>query len=144
MTNEDAPLPDLTSNDCACSGRNLDRLVQPAILTALASEDLHGYALLQALGAMPTFGGQAPNSAGIYRSLHQMQARGLVTSDWCTSEVGPSRRLYSLTDEGRRCLARWAETLALYRLAIDQLLDVARENLSTSRQRQEKRVAHEN
>lgn len=114
---------------CACAGRNLDRLVQPAILTALARGDLHGYALLRALATMPPADGQAPDSGGVYRALHQMQERGLVTSSWAESGAGPSRRLYHLTAEGRACLRRWVGTLANYRDAVDGLLTLARAEL---------------
>ena len=122
----DDPLPELKYCDCPCAGRNLDKLVQPAILTVLASEDLHGYVLVQRLAEMPMFGGQKPDATGVYRFLRQMEERALVTSSWDTSEAGPAKRLYQLTDAGRACLVRWADTLATYRDAIGELLEVTR------------------
>ena len=125
-TQTDAPLPELKYQDCPCAGRNLDKLVQPAILTVLASEDVHGYVLVQRLAEMPMFRGQKPDATGVYRFLRQMEERELVTSTWDTSESGPAKRLYHLTATGRACLVRWVETLATYHTALGELLAVTR------------------
>ena len=122
----DSALPDLKYQDCPCAGRNLDKLVQPAILAVLAREDLHGYLIVQRLAEMPMFGGQKPDATGVYRFLKQMEERALVTFTWDLSENGPAKRLYTLTEAGRACLARWTDTLATYRDAISELLDTAR------------------
>ena len=122
----DIPLPDLKYQDCPCAGRNLDKLVQPAILTLLAREDAHGYMLVQHLAEMPIFRGQKPDATGVYRFLRQMEERELVTSTWDTSETGPAKRLYHLTDAGRACLNRWAETLSIYHCALGELLELTR------------------
>jgi PadR family transcriptional regulator PadR len=126
MTHADTPLPDLTYEDCPCAGRNLDKLVQPAILTVLAREDAHGYVLVQRLADLPTFHGDKPDTTGVYRFLRQMEERGLVTSTWDTSETGPAKRLYHLTEAGRGCLGRWVDTLCTYHQALGELLEVAR------------------
>ena len=119
-------LPDRQSALCPCAGNTLDKLVQPAILAALAREDAHGYILVQRLAAMPLFHGEKPDATGVYRFLRLLESRALVTSSWDTSETGPAKRLYHLTDAGRACLARWVDTLAAYRDAIGNLLDTAR------------------
>ena len=125
-TQPDAPLPDLRYQDCPCAGRNLDKLVQPAILIVLAREDLHGYMLVQRLAEMPMFRGQKPDATGVYRFLRQMEERALVTSTWDTSEAGPAKRLYRLTEAGRACLLRWVNTLATYHDALGELLVMTR------------------
>ncbi|MEI6518919.1 MAG: helix-turn-helix transcriptional regulator [bacterium] len=118
----DTLLPDLKYNDCPCAGRNLDKLVQPAILTVLAHESLHGYVLVQRLADMPMFGGQKPDATGVYRFLRQMEERALVTSTWDTSEIGPAKRLYIITKSGLSCLCRWKNTLSTYYNALGELL----------------------
>lgn len=122
----DALLPDLKYQDCACAGRNLDKLVQPAILAVLASEDAHGYVIVQRLTEMPMFRGQKPDPTGVYRYLRQMEDRELVTSKWDTSEAGPAKRIYGITEEGCSCLTRWMETLSAYHDALGELLEVTR------------------
>ncbi|MHB1457156.1 MAG: helix-turn-helix transcriptional regulator [Armatimonadota bacterium] len=125
-TQNDTLLPDLKYQDCPCAGRNLDKLVQPAILAVLASEEAHGYILVQRLMEMPMFRGQKPDATGVYRYLRQMEERELVTSKWDTSKAGPAKRVYGLTEEGRSCLAHWIDTLSAYHDALGELLEVTR------------------
>lgn len=129
-TQNDPLLPDLKYHDCPCAGRNLDKLVQPAILAVLASEDAHGYIIVQRLTEMPMFHGQKPDATGVYRYLRQMEERELVASKWDTSETGPAKRIYGITEEGRSCLARWMETLSTYHDALGELLEVTRKAIA--------------
>ena len=47
------------------------------------------------------------NSGTIYRALRQMEKSGLVSSMWDTSEDGPAKRLYSVTQGGSLFLKNW-------------------------------------
>lgn len=125
-TGDRVPLPVIQSADCACDGRTLARLVQPAILTALAQGEAHGYMIVRRLSEMPMYRGHKPDATGVYRFLRQMEQTGLVTSEWETSKAGPAKRLYRLSGAGRDCLGRWVATLAQYREAIGQLLELTR------------------
>ena len=109
-------------DDCPCSGGTLDKLLQPAILTALAQGDLHGYRIVRQVASLPIFKGRPPDVSGVYRSLRLMEARKLVVASWNVSERGPAKRLYTLTAAGRQCLRRWQETLRAYQEAIGSLL----------------------
>ena len=109
-----------------CTGKTLDKLIQPAILTVLARGPLHGYAIVQRIARMPVLHGQEPDAAGVYRTLRSLARRGCVTSSWDVSGTGPARRLYELTKAGEQCLATWVETLGAYRKAIGGLLRAAR------------------
>lgn len=111
----------LSLDECPCGGRNLDKLLQPAILAALARGPLHGYRILQQLGDMPAFGGHKPDPAGVYRLLKTMEDRGVLSAKW-ELDSGPARRQLELTAEGRRCMVKWAKTLQGYRNALDLLL----------------------
>jgi DNA-binding PadR family transcriptional regulator len=113
-----------------CSGGTLDKLLQPAILTALAGTDgAHGYELDNQIEGMSLMRGQKPDLGGVYRLLKRMEQRGLVASDWDLSEPGPAKRVYHVTDAGMDCLARWVQTLSEYRSAIDELVHDASEIL---------------
>ncbi len=109
-------------NRCPCSGATLAKLVQPALLTALAREPLHGYRIAEELGRLPIVKGDRPDTTGLYRTLRAMERRGLVRSEWEPSEAGPDRRLYRLTRSGRTCLSRWEQTLVEYHKAVGGLL----------------------
>ena len=62
------------------------------------------------------------DSGTIYRTLRQLEKTGLVSSWWDTSESGPARRLYSLTQAGDIFLAGWIEALQNYQTMIQQAL----------------------
>lgn len=112
--------------DCPCMGGTLDRLVQPAILLALAEEPLHGYRLAERIGEMPMFRGARPDASGIYRFLRSMESKGLVVATWDLSESGPAKKSYQITESGQACLRQWIETLQGYRDGITALLKAAR------------------
>ena len=116
--------------ECPCEGSSLDKLVQPAILIILSERPLHGYGLVERLSEMPMFGGHKPDGAGVYRFLKTMEAKGLVASQWDTSQRGPARRSYEITAAGERCLRTWLRTLETYRDAINSLVRAARKATS--------------
>jgi PadR family transcriptional regulator, regulatory protein PadR len=116
-------------DDCPCQGTTLAKLLQPAILTVLAEGKLHGYRIVERLADMPLLSGSRPDSTGVYRFLRLMEGNGLLTASWDTSNAGPAKRLYRLTNDGRKCLARWVKTLTQYCRAIDDLLDMAQHAL---------------
>ncbi|MDY0357583.1 MAG: PadR family transcriptional regulator [Sedimentisphaerales bacterium] len=110
---------------CICTGRSLDRMLRPAILTVLhdQSRGLHGYAIEKHLQVFAFFQEQLPDYTGLYRLLKRMEAEGLLSSTQCDSQAGPSKRMFRLTDKGRRCLSRWFESLTEYRRMLDDLLE---------------------
>jgi len=109
-------------DNCACSGKSLARLLQPALMSVLAGEPLHGYLIAQRLRKLSLFKDSPPDYAGIYRFLNSMEEQGLVKSEWDTADAGPAKRRYGLTRKGRSCMARWLATLTDYRQAIDDLV----------------------
>jgi PadR family transcriptional regulator, regulatory protein PadR len=115
---------------CPCGGATLDKLVQPAILTVLAAEPLHGYCIVERMADLRIWRGHKPDPTGVYRTLKAMQARGLVDAAWDAPQAGPAKRLFSLTSDGRRCMALWVATLDDYRDGIAEIVmhlrDVAR------------------
>lgn len=116
-------------DQCPCSGKSLARLIQPAVMAALAAgEPLHGYVILQRLRGMAMFRDQGPDATGLYRLLHTMEQDGLVSAAWDVSARGPAKRRYALTADGRACLGRWVGTLRTYQAAIGDLLATAAEH----------------
>lgn len=119
-------------SQCACAGRNLDKLIQPAILAILSQGPIHGYGLAERIGRLPICGGQPPDATGIYRFLKTMEDRGMVSWTWDLSQRGPARKTYEITPQGDRCLEQWVETLEQYRQAINALVRLAKSSLDTS------------
>jgi PadR family transcriptional regulator PadR len=90
--------------------RQIHRFLEPCLLLLVLCRETHGYELVDDL---KSFGyEQNPvDTSTIYRSLRDMEARGLVSSRWDTSNVGPARRVYQTTEEGEHYLAWWVEDL---------------------------------
>ena len=83
----------------------------PILLLMLRQWSSYGYELME---KMSTFGLAAMNPGSFYRTLRQMEKDGMVSSSWNTSEGGPARRMYSITDAGEAYLNFWAESLDQY------------------------------
>jgi DNA-binding PadR family transcriptional regulator len=115
--------------DCPCTGKNLARLLHPAILTVLAQESLHGYRILERLADETMFHGQPPDPAGVYRILKSMEQEGLVTCNWDLQSSGPARRQYTITERGMACLSKWLETITTYQNSITMLRTTIRKAL---------------
>ncbi|MGI6216768.1 MAG: PadR family transcriptional regulator [Coriobacteriales bacterium] len=122
-----SPKTDDDLKECAELGKNLSRMSQPTILAILAEAGmpLHGYRIVKLAAGSPMFGGNKPDATGIYRALKKMEEQGLVTAEWETPETGAAKRLFELTDKGRKCLRRWIDALACYTLTIQELRDMA-------------------
>lgn len=82
--------------------------IRPCLLLLVGERASHGYDLLERLHDL---GLTRIDPGGLYRALRAMEQEGLVASEWETSEMGPARRTYELTDEGREWLHAWAGSL---------------------------------
>jgi DNA-binding PadR family transcriptional regulator len=111
---------------CACEGHTLDRMLQPTVMALLAEGPQHGYALVQQLSESPLLKGRKPDDTGVYRLLKILEGQRLVRHEVAESELGPSKRLYELTDLGRECLGKWTDTLDDYHRAIAKLVALMR------------------
>jgi DNA-binding PadR family transcriptional regulator len=72
------------------------------VLTLLAQGYEHGYEIWRELVAQGFT--QSRNPTAVYRALRAMNQEGLVSSEWEFRSVGPARRVYRLTQRGRRAL----------------------------------------
>ena len=96
------------------------RMLEPALLALLQAQPEHGYILTDRLNK---FGLGTIDPSIIYRMLRQMEELGWVTSTWDAQEaLGPPRRIYQLTDDGRQRLAGWRKELTSVEILIQNLL----------------------
>ncbi len=101
----------------------------PVLLLMLREWSSYGYQLME---KMATFGLNAMNPGTFYRTLRQMEKDGMVSSCWDTSEGGPARRMYSITEVGEAYLKYWAESLNQYQKMMETFF-----RLYTGRSKQE-------
>src|SRR5436305_8707537 len=88
----------------------------PVLLLMLREWSSYGYELME---KMTQFGLSAINPGTFYRTLRQMEKDGMVSSSWDTSEGGPARRVYSITEAGEAYLKFWANSLEQYQKMMD-------------------------
>ncbi len=108
-------------DNCPCSGKNLAKLVRPALLALLHNRSMHGYEIAMEIGRHGWFDDEIPDLSGIYRILSDCEKAGMVISHWDTPDHGGAKKIYSLTPEGEVCLKKWHDTLAKYLVQITRL-----------------------
>ena len=99
----------------------VERFGEPALLLLLSERPGHGYELLEQLPELT--GERRIDMGNIYRVLRALEEDGIVRSEWRDDAPGPSKRIYELTDEGRRLLGGWADALRTNQELISSFLD---------------------
>lgn len=112
-----------SARPCPCQGGTLVRFLQPIILSALSEEPCHGYVLLQKIAQTRLWQDEAPDPAGVYRTLRDMEARGLIAVD-AQPRSSLDRKVFTLTEEGKACRRSWLETLRQYRQGLNEIIEV--------------------
>jgi PadR family transcriptional regulator len=87
----------------------VERYVEPALLLLLRNGETHGYDLAESLADLAP--DETVDLGNLYRLLRSLEAEGVVTSRWRDDLPGRAKRTYELTDDGRRLLETWAESL---------------------------------
>lgn len=94
------------------------------VLRALKWGPRHGYAVAEFI--REGSGGELRVLDGaLYTSLHRLAERGLVDSEWGTSEKGKRARFYQLTTAGRRAMRAETATWERYVVAVAGVLTAA-------------------
>jgi DNA-binding PadR family transcriptional regulator len=81
------------------------------LLTALANESRHGYAIAQEVRSI-TDGRVSPRTGALYGALDRLLADGLIRVEHEEVVSGRARRIFALTSTGRERLEAEAERLA--------------------------------
>ena len=77
----------------------------PFLLLCLKDWSLHGYKLI---------GFSSIDQGNVYRTLRKLEKENLISSTWDTSEGGPAKRIYSLTEYGEEYLSSCATSFEHY------------------------------
>lgn len=102
-------------------GARRGRWIEPFVLLLVAEGPTHGYSVISRLDEL----GLTSNGVDVgmvYRTLRELDAEGLVTTEWGLEEARP-RREYRLTSEGRDVLGEWAAVMAERRRLIETFLE---------------------
>ena len=102
-------------------------LIRPWLLLLLACESpAHGYDLAERLNGCAA-SGDVPDPTTVYRALRQMEADGLVASEWDSKESGPAKRVYIITGEGIDVLAALETAIGERKKSLGKFLRLLRE-----------------
>lgn len=116
-------MQDTSARRCPCQGGTLVRFLQPIILSALSEEPCHGYILLKKISQTRLWQDEVPNPTGLYRTLRDMEARGLIASHVDGQSRAGDRKVFSLTEEGMACRQSWLKTLRQYQRDLNEVID---------------------
>jgi poly-beta-hydroxybutyrate-responsive repressor len=83
----------------------------PFLLLCLKDWSLHGYKLIQML---IDIGFSSIDQGNVYRTLRKLEKENLISSTWDTSEGGPAKRIYSITEYGEKYLESCAYSFEQY------------------------------
>jgi PadR family transcriptional regulator PadR len=99
------------------------------LLAVLEQEPRHGYAIMEALRVRSD--GQVDLPTGtVYPALHRLERAGLVQASW-SAAGGRRRRVYQLTQAGRRALDTERSTWRDFSAAVSALLQPASPAMSS-------------
>jgi poly-beta-hydroxybutyrate-responsive repressor len=107
-------------------------LLSSSLLAYLRQWNAYGYQLVRELGkaGMENF-----DSTTVYRTLRQLEKAGLVSSFWDTSESGPARRMYAITNAGETFLDLFLDVFTRYQKILQSALN-SLDNLDSSAERE--------
>lgn len=64
------------------------------------------------------------NAGSLYPALYRLEQRGLLRAEWAKSDTGRRTKVYSVTAEGRKQLARQRESWERFAGALSAILQV--------------------
>jgi len=91
------------------------------VLRALRWEPTHGAGVATWIRYV-TAGAIAVDEGSLYPALHRLEERGLIASEWGTSEHNRRARTYQVTPEGRDFFWAEQERWERYKEAVDRVL----------------------
>lgn len=94
------------------------------VLRTLTGEPMHGWAISERIQQLSDDVLQV-NQGSLYPALHRLEKKGLLTSEWGTSENNRRAKFYRLTGAGEKALAREEEGWERFIGAVNAVLERA-------------------
>ena len=97
------------------------------VLSVLERGEGHGYDILKRLQDLGR-GALALKEGSLYPALYRMEEAGLIRARWesdAAKRRGPRRRIYSLTEKGRKELLRSRETWRSFAGIVGRIMEEA-------------------
>lgn len=106
---------------CNSKHHKMERFLEACLLLLLYDELGYGYGLIEQL-AFFGFSEDQLNVGSLYRTLRKMEKEELVESLWEEGGPGPKRRVYEITEIGKKELDHWIQILKMRKVRIDKLI----------------------
>ena len=100
----------------------LQGTVDVLILRTLSWASMHGYGIARWISERSE-GALSVEDAALYQALHRLERKGLVESEWRTSEKNHKAKYYTLTPAGRQQLTSEVDELREYMGVLFRVLD---------------------
>ena len=98
--------------------------IELLVLKTLTLAPTHGWGIGQRIQQIS--GGELEVSQGsLYPALQRLEHKGLITSEWGTTESGRRARYYEITAAGRRALGEETESWRRFTSAVETVLGTA-------------------
>lgn len=108
--------------NCCNKPQKAEKFLKICLLTLLYDQKAHGYFLIEELESYG-FRKDELSISTLYRNLRKMEAEKLVLSSWKKSEDGPRKRVYTITDEGKKSLEEYINFLKFRKSLMDKLIN---------------------
>src|SRR5690349_10979901 len=95
--------------------------LEALVLATLERGASHGYDIGRAINQSAD-GSIRLQDGQLYPVLHRLENEGWIVAEWVPQEGKPSRKVYALSDEGRRVLQSKREGWRRFTSAVDSLL----------------------
>jgi len=103
-------------------------LLQLLVLKFIYESPTYGYDLIKKIGEISK-NSMIIKSGTMYTTLRRMEKGGLIRSIWKESDLGPSKRLYELTPQGKRYLNKMLHNISNRIPIVQELLNFYRKEL---------------
>jgi PadR family transcriptional regulator, regulatory protein PadR len=104
-------------------GELLQGTLDLLILKALSRGAMHGYGVAEWIHASSQ-DVLAVEEGALYPALHRLEVRGLLASEWGSSENNRRAKFYSLTGAGKKHLAQETESWRRLSAAMARVLQI--------------------
>lgn len=95
--------------------------IELLVLKTLSLAPLHGWGIGQRIQQI-SHGELEVNQGSLYPALQRLEQKGLITSDWQTTENNRRARYYEITPTGRRALGGEVESWRRFAATMDVIL----------------------
>jgi len=94
------------------------------ILSVLNNGSAHGYEIVRRINELSD-GIFEWQEGTIYPALHKLETRELIRGEWVEASSGKMRRVYCLTNDGKRALMSDAKEWSIYSKAVESILEAS-------------------